>query len=160
MFNERRFKIGILLFIFTIILFGCQNQNDNAKGPKGNLFNVFTGESESWELSGYEIELTPHSSKFGNGTLTMKNTTDYSSDFFSFEVHATINNNDEVMQKHQLSGEQVNIATKKIGTIEGNELPSKNGDYISINDLSDIYMIIKWNDQQGNKKEERINFIK
>ncbi len=115
------------------------------------------GESKTWELSGYEIELTPNSSKFGNGILTMKNTTEYSSDFFSFEVHATINNKDEVMQKHQSSGEQVNIATKKMGSIEGNELPSKNGDYISINELSDIYMIIKWNDQQGNKKEERIN---
>ncbi|MET4559838.1 hypothetical protein ABIA69_000981 [Lysinibacillus parviboronicapiens] len=157
MFNKRRFKIGILLFIFTTVLFGCHNQNDNVQVPKGNLFNVFMGESKTWELSGYEIELTPNSSKFGNGILTMKNTTEYSSDFFSFEVHATINNKVEVMQKHQSSGEQVNIATKKMGSIEGNELPSKNGDYISINELSDIYMIIKWNDQQGNKKEERIN---
>jgi len=152
------FKYRILLsIIFILILFGCDQQADYYSEE---TFIVLTGESHTWELSGYEIKLTPKSFEIGNGTLTMKNTTDYLSDSFSYEVYATINEEDQLIQQHHSSGQPVNLALKKIGSITGEKLYLKNGKNIALRNVSAIYMLVEWKNQDGQSSVERIELYK
>ncbi|WP_054753316.1 hypothetical protein [Piscibacillus salipiscarius] len=69
-----------------------------------------------------------------------------------------INGRDEVVQGKSVTvtGGEENIAQTSIGTIEGGTYFKENGDPITLKDVSDIYMIIQW--QDGNQDmEERVD---
>ena len=139
-----------LLLIFMVISCGCNQQTDYSEATILEL----AGESDTWELNGYEIKLTAYYFEAGNGILTMKNTTDYLSNSFSYEVYARIDDEDLLIHQHHSSGAPVNIALKEIGSIKGDELFIKEG---TLNDVSDIYMKIEWEDFKGHSRVEQID---
>jgi hypothetical protein len=115
------------------------------------------GESQTWDLTGYEIVITPENFKAGNGTLNMKNANEYITNSFQFETHAIINGEDLVVHASSATGARIDIAKKTTGAIEGGTYLNKNGDPITLNEVSDIYMIIEWWDTGKNDSvKERI----
>ncbi|WP_164670155.1 hypothetical protein [Virgibacillus doumboii] len=141
-------KFFALLSLLILILAGC-----NAQKNDDNYFLSLTGESDSWKLNRYEIVITPEEFKLGNGTLTMKNHEEYKTDSFHFTTHAVINNEDRTIHTSSVTGMGIDIAEETTGTIEG-----KGENSITLDDISDVYMIVEWWDV--NKEEnvkERIN---
>lgn len=119
------------------------------------------GESQTWNLTGYEVMITPENFKAGNGTLIMKSADEYITDSFQFKTHAVIFGEDTVVHAGAASGAEINIAKKTIGAIEGGAYLNKNADPITLKNISEIYMIVEWWDMGKNKSvKERIDLYK
>lgn len=143
--------VSLLFFLF--ILTGCNNQE-----TADNYYLSLKGESEHWNLNGYEIEMTQEEFKAGNGTLYMKNENEYKTDSFHFDTHAIINNNDITIQSGSVTGLGIDIAEETTGTIKGRTYLNKNGDPITLEEINDIYMIVEWWDMNKSKHvKERID---
>ncbi|MFD2922175.1 hypothetical protein ACFS6F_00290 [Halobacillus naozhouensis] len=120
-----------------------------------NSYLSLSGESESWKVKSYDIEMTPNMSRAGNGKVIMKDKTNYNTDLFSIRVHAVIDNNDKIIQGKSVtsSGGKIDIAQETTGTTEITEP-------IPVDNINNIYMVIKWQDTNKNKtSEERINLF-
>ncbi|MEI2356694.1 hypothetical protein [Mesobacillus zeae] len=138
---------GLVLFI--LLLSGC---NSNEKSVIDHYYLSLSGESENWEVKSYKLELSPDVFNVGNGTITMKNQTMYTTDFIDIKVHAIINNENEVIQSKKIIGDNTEINKMTIGAIEGKvEFVDKNGIPITLENISDIYIEIEW--QAVNEKQ-------
>lgn len=115
------------------------------------------GESDSWSLTNYEIVLTQGDFKAGNGTLRIKNEDKYMTDWFEFITHVVINNKDTVVHHNMESGPVTDLIEKSTGAIEGPAYHNENKAPITIEQVDGIYMIVKWEDNNNNKIEERID---
>lgn len=144
----RKIKLSQLFSVVFLIflLSGC---NSNEKSVLKLM-----GESQTWNLTGYEVVITPERFKAGNGILNMRNANEYITNSFHFETHAVINGEDLVVHAGSATGEGIDIAKKTTGAIEGGTYYN-NGDPITLNEVSDIYMIIEWWDtgKSGSVKE-------
>lgn len=124
-----------------------------------SITHIFNGESNTWELNHYEITFSTDLMEVGNGMISMKNENSYLSDYLSYTVYATIDNKEEVLQKHVSTGEVVNeISTINVGSVSSSPFVNSNGEMIRFDDLSNVYMVINWNDFNGVYLEEKINF--
>ncbi|KAA0547085.1 hypothetical protein FZW96_13975 [Bacillus sp. BGMRC 2118] len=146
-------KLGLWTCLFcVVILASCSTQ------VKETI--VLVGESENWRVEGYELELTPEKLKVGNGIIINKYNRDYKTDYFSFHTHVVISAQDEIVHSGSVSGDMVHFEEKSTGTIEGETLLNGRGKSISLNDISEMYMVISWRDvEKGYDKEERINLF-
>lgn len=145
-------KIFHLLFVALIVLLtGCTL---NEKEPE-NL--ILKGESETWELTGYGLVISPELFKAGNGTLTMKGKDEYIADTIQFKTFAVIEGEDVTVHSSSASGDGINIAEQSTGAIEGDAYLNKNKKPITLDDISSIYMNVKWWDVGSSEsKIERI----
>lgn len=152
---QKNNRILNLLFIALVVLLsGC---NSNGKSDTNHYFLSLMGESQTWRLSGYEVMITPENFKTGNGTLYMKNKNEYITDSFHFETHAVINGEDLAVHTGSVSG-KVDLAKKTTGAIEGGTYLNEKGNPISLNEVSDIYVIVEWKDSSKSKNvKERID---
>ncbi|MBT2729680.1 hypothetical protein J7E63_22655 [Bacillus sp. ISL-75] len=110
-------------------------------------------------MDSYKLELSPDVFNVGNGTITMKNQTTYTTDFIDIKVHATINNKNEVIQSKRITGDDTAINQMTIGAIEGEDvLVGKNGKPITLKNISDIYIEIEWQDvNEKQRMREKID---
>lgn len=145
-----------LLFLSLVVfLAGC---NGNEKSVMNHYYLSLMGESQTWTLTGYEVVITPENFKAGNGTLNMKNENEYIADSFHFETHAVINGEDTVVHSGSASGAGVDIAEETTGAIEGGTYLNKDGNPITLNEVSNIYMIVEWWDiGKSESVKERID---
>lgn len=153
----RKIKFSQLfsLVLFILILSGC---NSNEKLVINQYYLSLMGESQTWNLTGYEVVITSENFKVGNGTLNMKNANEYITDAFQFKTHAVINGKDIVVHSGSATGAGIDIAKKPIGAIKGGPYLNKNGDPITVNAVRDIYMIVEWWDKDKSKSvKERID---
>lgn len=143
----------IYLMLSFFVLSGC-----NAQKSGNTYYLLLMGESESWNLTGYEIVITPEDFKAGFGTLKMKNVNTYMTDFFHFETHVVIENDDSVVHTDSVTGE-TNIAKYTTGAIAGPYI-NKNGDFITLKDIHEIYVVVEWWDTSKNESiKERIDLF-
>ena len=139
-------KVLFSLIYLLFLLSACSNQQSRT-----DYYLSLTGQSDNWELSGYEILLSSEGRKAGNGTLIMKEETEYFTDSFSFNTHAVINGVDSTIHAGSVSG-RTDISEQTTGTIEGEGENS-----ITLNDVSSVYMVIEWWDSDENENvQERI----
>jgi hypothetical protein len=150
--EKAKFSQLFSLVLLILLLSGC---NSNEKSVINHYYLSLMGESQTWNLTGYEVMITPENFKAGNGTLKMKNANEYITDSFQFETHAVINGKDIVVHSGSVTGAGIDIAKKITGAIEGGAYLNKNGDPITLNEVSDIYMIVEWWDigKSANVKE-------
>ncbi|CRK84584.1 hypothetical protein [Neobacillus massiliamazoniensis] len=150
--GKAKFSQLFSLVLLILLLSGC---NSNEKSVINHYYLSLMGESQTWKLTGYEVMITPENFKAGNGTLKMKNANEYITDSFQFETHAVINGKDIVVHSGSANGAGIDIAKKTTGAIEGGVYLNKNGDPITLNEVSDIYMIVEWWDigKSANVKE-------
>ncbi|MET4558874.1 hypothetical protein ABIA69_000017 [Lysinibacillus parviboronicapiens] len=143
----------IYLMLSFFVLSGC-----NAQKGGNNYYLLLMGESESWNLTGYEIVITPEDFKAGFGTLNMKNVNEYITDSFHFETHVVIDSDDSVVHSGSATG-GMNIAEITTDAIEGPYL-NKNGDSVTLKDINEIYVVVEWWDISKNESiKERIDLI-
>lgn len=147
------FSFGLLLVL--LLLSGC---NNSEKTVINNYYLSLSGESESWKVDSYEVLIKPETFDVGNGNLTMKNKTEYRSDYLSIGVYAVIHNEDTVIQRSTVTGSELDISQTSMGASEGGTLINKNGEPVSLENISDIYMMIEWQDNDK-KKEEKVNLF-
>ncbi|WP_051239851.1 hypothetical protein [Pontibacillus halophilus] len=140
---------GLVLGI--LLLAGC-DRNDNTM--RNNYYLSLSGESKNWKVDSYEVVMKPDTFKVGNGRLSMKNQTEYSTDFLSLEVYAVIDNQDRVVQEKSVKGTVSDITQITMGTIEGGNFITENEAPISLEHISDIYMMIEWKDKRETKEEK------
>ncbi|MGP4074803.1 hypothetical protein [Halobacillus sp. K22] len=143
------FSVGLVLVI--LLLSGCDS---NDKTMKNNYYLSLSGESERWEVDSYEIEIKSDTFKAGNGSLTMKNETENSTDFFNLEVYAVIDNEDRLVQAKSVKGSELDITQMTTGATEGGTFLDDNGVPISLEKVSDIYMSIEWQDKSKTMEEK------
>ncbi|MFD2705742.1 hypothetical protein [Salibacterium lacus] len=141
----------LFLILSLGALAGCSNQEMNS-----NDYLLLMGESSSWKLDEYEIEMTPESFLVGNGTIHMKNENEYLTDFFHFETHAVISGEDTVIHSGSVSGSEIDITEETTGANEGAAHLNENGNPVRLDDISKIYMAIEWwnTDERKNVSEE------
>ncbi|ASF40685.1 hypothetical protein CEH05_16605 [Halobacillus halophilus] len=143
------FSVGLVLV--TLLLSGCDS---NDKPMKNNYYLSLSGESEHWEVDFYDIEIKPDTFKAGNGSLTMKNKTENSTDFFNLEVYAVIDNEDKLVQAKSVKGSELDITQMTTGATGGGTFLDDNGVPISLENVSDIYMNIEWQDKSKTMEEK------
>ncbi|MGP4070789.1 hypothetical protein [Halobacillus sp. B29] len=143
------FSVGLVLV--TLLLSGCDS---NDKPMKNNYYLSLSGESEHWEVDSYDIEIKPDTFKAGNGSLTMKNKTENSADFFNIEVYAVIDNEDKLVQAKSVKGSELDITQMTTGATGGGTFLEVNGVPISLENVSDIYMSIEWQDKSKTMEEK------
>ncbi|GAA0371229.1 hypothetical protein GCM10008968_28850 [Bacillus horti] len=115
------------------------------------------GESQTWNLIGYEVMITPEDLKVGNGTLHMKNEDEYIAEFFRFRTHAVINGEDTVLQSSSVAGNGINIAQDTTGSVESRGYVNNQGDAIRLHEINEIYMVVEWWDlDESERNSERI----
>ncbi|MDQ0229038.1 hypothetical protein J2S19_000288 [Metabacillus malikii] len=151
-------KAHFLSFVLIICyLVGCSHNDETSKQQQ----LTFTGESESWNVTGYEVAITADSFKAGNGTLTMKTGNEHLADFFQYKIYANLNGEDTLINSSSFSGEaDINIAEKTIGSTNGGAYLDENGKPITFDDMRDFYLIVEWQDKgKRDVVKERIDLI-
>lgn len=144
------------LVLFIVVLSGC---NDNEKSTINSYLSLM-GESETWKVEQYKISITSEILKAGNGILKIKDKNQYTTDFFDLEVHAVMDNDDRVIQKKTITGRE-NLTEVTTGTIEGGTYLDKDGKAIVLENISEVYMIVDWqNMNKGKRIVERIDLFK
>lgn len=134
---------------------GCNAQQSDSK-----YYLLLMGESENWNLTDYEIVITPQDFNAGYGNLIMKNEEEYITDYFHFDTHVVINGEDMVVHSGSSTG-GMDISEETTGAIEGGTYLNKNDEPITLNDVSDIYMIVEWWDNSTEKSvNERLDLYK
>ncbi|WP_085994130.1 hypothetical protein [Oceanobacillus senegalensis] len=148
-----------LLLSVIFILSACGNGDmENQSSEQKTKEVTLMGESENWIANSYQISLTSDVLKAGNGTLDMKGSSEYKTDYFYFEVHAVINGEDTVIQAKKVTGSETDVSQVNTGTIEGDAPLNKDGETIKMDDITDIYLTIEWKDINTDKKvKERID---
>ncbi|WP_078380031.1 hypothetical protein [Sutcliffiella halmapala] len=150
--RKKRLGYWLCLVLSFFVLSGCNGQKSD-----NNYYLLLMGESENWNLSGYEIVITPEEFKAGYGTLNMKNENEYITDSFHFVTYVVINDEDTVVHSGSETGE-MNIAEKTTGAIEGKTYLNENGDSIKLNEISEIYVVVEWWDiGKSESVKERID---
>lgn len=132
------------LMIQLILLSGCHSPEVN------HHYLSFMGESDSWKLSGYEVDISPDGLKVGNGILSMKDHDEYKTDFFSFNTYVVIDGEETRIHAGSVSGPGIDIAKEMTGAIEDEKDHNQNP--LSLDDVSQIYMTVEWWDVD--KKED------
>ncbi|MFY3792334.1 hypothetical protein ACOQFO_11730 [Ureibacillus sp. MALMAid1270] len=77
---------------------------------------------------------------------------------FHFETHIVFNNKDRVVHAGYITGGDIDIVDNWTGSIDGGTYINENGVPITFNEISNIYMMVEW--QDTGKKEsvsERID---
>ncbi|MFG6115450.1 hypothetical protein ACGTN9_09690 [Halobacillus sp. MO56] len=141
------------LFLMIFLLIGCNDSQGEIQPYQ--LHFVLSGESEHWKIEGYELQYDDKRYKSGNGTLKMKNTDEYASDYLSMGIQVVMHGEDERVQSYSVSGSDMDIVNHQIGTIEGSKMDS--GEVIKKEDIDQVYATIIWRDSQEEKDlKERI----
>lgn len=149
-------RIFYMLFLLLVILLsGC---NGNEKSVS-NYYLSLMGESQTWNLTGYEVVITPESFKAGNGTLHVKNGNKSIVDSFYFETHVVINDKDVVVHTGAVTSTGIDITEEPTAAIEGGTYLKENGTPITLNEINNIYMIVEWRGKSESAKE-RIDLYK
>ncbi|ASF38958.1 hypothetical protein CEH05_07470 [Halobacillus halophilus] len=151
MIHKKALIISLSIIVVITFLSGCVN---NEKSTGNNFHLSLSGESENWKVSSYNILIKPDALKAGNGNLTMKNKAEFNTDFLSIRVHAVIDNEDRIIQGKSIQGSESNITQTSTGVTEGGTFIDEEGEPISLENISDIYMTIEWHDIKGANKEE------
>lgn len=147
-------KLTILFWVILVIS-GCNIQQSNRM-----YYLLLMGESENWNLEGYEIVITPEEFSAGYGTLTLKNEAEYITDSFRFDTHVVIDGEDIVVHSGSSTG-GMDISEETTGAFEGENYLNEKGDPITLNDISDIYMVVEWQDNSKDKSvKEKIDLYK
>ncbi|WP_245755997.1 hypothetical protein [Halobacillus alkaliphilus] len=149
--HKKALIISLSIIVVISFLSGCDN---NEKSTGNNFHLSLSGESENWEVNSYDILIKPDILKAGNGNLTIKNKAEFNTDFFSVRVHAVIDNEDRVIQGKSIQGSESDITQTSTGATEGGTFIDEEGKSISLENISDIYMVIEWQDIKGSNKEE------
>lgn len=136
----------LVMFIGIILLFiaisGCSNyeSTDNYQ-----YYFSLMGEGEKWIVKSYQIEISPESVKAGNGEITMKGNSEYTTDSYNIRVFAVYDDKEKVIQGNSITGNaDLDIAQLSTGTIE-----SSDGKYLSPDKINNIYMEIEWKDLES-----------
>ena len=145
-----RKTILVTLIVMLTLLIGCSSKTTEMNN---NYYLLLTGESNTWKVDSYELSLTPETLKAGDGTLRMKNETEYQTEYFNMEVHAVIDHKDTVIQTKAVTGSHTSIAQINTGAIEGGTFYNKEGKAIELANISDIYMIVEWQDTTVSKRK-------
>ncbi len=150
-------RIFYMLFLLLVVLLSGCNGNEKAVSK---YYLSLVGESQNWNLTGYEVVITPESFKAGNGTLHMKNGNKSIVDSFYFETHVVINDNDVVLHTGAVTGAGIDIAEESTGAIEGGTYLNEDGTPITLNEINNIYMIVEWWSKSESAKERIDLYIK
>ncbi|ALC85556.1 hypothetical protein AM499_06780 [Bacillus sp. FJAT-22090] len=143
-------RIFYMLFLLLVVLLsGC---NGNEKSVS-NYYLSLMGESQTWNLTGYEVVITPESFKAGNGTLHVKNGNKSIADSFSFETHVVINDKDVVVHTGAVTSAGIDITEESTGAIEGGTYLNEDGTPITLTEINNIYMIVEWRGKSESAKE-------
>ncbi|SEA26760.1 hypothetical protein SAMN05421743_103356 [Thalassobacillus cyri] len=144
---------SLYLFMLIFLLVGCSDSREDAQPYQFHL--VLSGESEHWEIEGYELQYDEKRYKSGNGKLAMKNIEEYVSDYLSMRIQVVTHGKDKRIQSYSVSGSDMNIVNHQIGTIEGIKMDSD--EVIKKEDIDQIYATIIWRESQEKKDlKERI----
>lgn len=148
--------IYVLFSLLVVLISGCSGYEK----PVSNYYLSLIGESQTWNLTGYEVVITPESFKAGNGTLHVKNRNKTIVDSFYFETHVVINDKDLVVHTGAVTSAGKNIAEESTGAIEGDTYLNEDGTPITLKEINSIYMIIEWSDKIESVKERVDLYIK
>lgn len=140
--SRQKFNILLIVSLSILLLSGCIKNDESIVD---NYSVSLSGESETWDLSGYEVSLRKDSFTIGNGTLRMKNEKKYLTNSFSFKTYIIINDEKLIVHSGSTTGEEFDIQKRDMGHIESNE-PFSNQDSLEINNSNEIYMEIEWID--------------
>ncbi|WP_158736053.1 hypothetical protein [Alteribacillus sp. YIM 98480] len=116
-----------------------------------NYYLTLMGDSSTWKINNYQLEITPEHLIAGDGELHMKDTDEFQSEFFSIDVHAVINNEDRKIQGKSVSG-HVNMADMTTGKVEGGTYYNDKGEPITLEDINEIYAMVEWYDPLKEKQ--------
>jgi hypothetical protein len=91
----------------------------------------------------------------------MKKQTKYTTDFIDIKVHAIIENEDTVLQAKRIKGNNTEINRMSMGASKGVDVfLDKNGKPITLENISDIYMEIEWQDvNEKQRMKEKIDLF-
>ncbi|GAA0429964.1 MAG: hypothetical protein ACQEWU_13605 [Bacillota bacterium] len=142
--------LSLAVILLLLFLIGCDVSKSNS-----NFYLSLMGESENWRLKNYEIELTDQTFRAGNGTLDMKGQEKYVTDTFYIEVHAVINEKDNIIQASVKNG-KVDISEERTGSTKGDSLVNHEGKPISLEEINNIYVVLEWWDDRKKKKVKEV----
>lgn len=90
----------------------------------------------------------------------MKNSNEYISDSFRFETHVVINGEDIIVHSSSFTGPEIDIAEETTGAMESGPYLDENGSPITLNEISNIYMMVEWWDvDKRESMNERIDLF-
>ncbi|SIS46234.1 hypothetical protein [Salimicrobium flavidum] len=149
---HRTKKAWVLSLLLLSLFSGCMKSESNSEE---NYYFSLTGESETWEVDGYEMVVQQDEFKVGDGKITTKKGDGITADFFGMEVHAVHNGNDTIIHRKSSTGEDQNISQTETGSLEGGRADfSSEKDYAE--QLEDVYMLVTWS-KDGEEREETID---
>lgn len=139
-------KMVSYIILLLIILTACQQPNSDM-----NYFVTLTGESENWQLTGYELMQTSDAFKAGNGLLSSADSDEKKKvDFLSVDTFLVINGEEEKLQAYSFSGTTA-FTEQDVGAIEREERR-----FDDFSKISEVYSVVTWNDADTNGDQEEI----
>lgn len=113
--------------------------------------------SDHWKLSGYGLSITPTIIKSGNGKLYYLGDINNikTAKYFELNVYVTFKNNErELLQRNSISGHVYDAGYIDVGSVENS---ANKFDKLGFEEIKEIFAVVKWETENGQNHEERIN---
>ncbi|MFZ4453520.1 hypothetical protein [Salibacterium aidingense] len=141
---KKRIVSLLVVVCSAVVLCGCNREDEADYHYTWSI----TKESDTWKLEDYVIEIVPMKLTAGRGTLQMKNTEEYNTDFFNFDTYVVHGNKKRRIHSKSVSGAAIDIAEEKTGNIEEDTSFYNNDSFLTAGDINAIYMMIEWWDTE------------
>ncbi|WP_066051200.1 hypothetical protein [Robertmurraya korlensis] len=161
-----------------IDIYRAQTQLNKKLGiPEETTIKSFSGESETWKINDYKIEIDPKRVQTAPGTISMKGKQTFMADYFKVEAHISFKDvfsgEDHKIYEFELTPEkptlkngeitdvkigELNIARQKTSHTFRIPILNKYNEPVSLDDVLQTYFIIEWGGlQDETNKRERID---
>ncbi|SER11264.1 hypothetical protein SAMN04487944_101272 [Gracilibacillus ureilyticus] len=145
--------ILVITFLLLLLFTGCELEEQFEKQEQTQLITI-NGDSEYWNLTGYELKIEDNEMFAGDGELHHKIKREIT-DYVSFKMIAMIDDEKVELQGMKIVSSVSNF--NNIGTGSATQrIPVIKGEGIKLTDIDNYYAVIEWISPEGERKSEKI----
>ncbi|WP_188207591.1 hypothetical protein [Alkalibacillus aidingensis] len=142
---------AFLITLAWLTLTGDDEQSEFEDAPR--LVFSLDGSSQYWELSNYQIELSPEEQIARGGKLSFKREDEYhETDYFHFQVIADIHDHQEILSSSSIvmnNDLTFDLSDVSLGESRSEGAFLHEGEPVLKEDIERIYAVIEWQDPDG-----------
>ena len=145
----------VIITLLLLIISGCvskESSNDEAKQIQMNTLN---GDSDHWNLQGYNIKIEGNTLFVGGGELQYKLDEEVK-DNLAFTMVAQVDENEIVLQEMKIVSSINDFNNQDTGKAEI-EVPMNKGEEMKLTDVDIYYAVVEWKSSQGENLKEYIS---
>lgn len=145
----------IITLLILLLITGCESGESSNVEEKQIQMTTLSGDSDHWNLQGYEVKIEGNTLFAGNGELQYKLDEEVK-DNLLFKMVAQVGEKKVVLQEMKIVSSLRDFNNQDTGEAEV-DIPMNKGEEIILTDIDKYYAIVEWRSSQGEYIKEIIS---